>query len=166
MSILAKEVRATQNPALGATILWRFCCGYQTAHKERAFAKLPLVFPVLPMVLHQQTREVIEGTQKASGLRAFVAKFSDSKNARQDMLLSIHERTKVFQNLTWESLQMSFATRLLRLEPSGDLIPLSLTAPKSVPGSSEKLLKSAEKLGIWLSALSIHEVSTLLRIRF
>lgn len=166
MSILAKEVRATQNPALGAAIVWRFCCGYQTAHKERAFAKLPLVFPVLPMVLHQQTREVIEGTLKSSGLRAFAAKFADSKNARQDMLLSIHERTKAFQPLTWESLQISFATRLLRLEPTGDLVPLSLTAPKGLPSGSEKLLKSAEKLGVWVSALSIHEVSSLLRIRF
>lgn len=166
MSILAQEVRATQNPALGATILWRFSCGYQTAHRERAFAKLPLVFPVLPMVLHQQTREVIEGTQRASGLRAFVAKYSDSKNAKQDMLLSIHDRVKSFQPLTWESLQISFATRLLRLEQTGDLVPLSLTAPKSVPVSSEKLLKSAEKLGTWFSSLSIHEVSTLLRIRF
>jgi hypothetical protein len=166
MSILAQEVRATQNPALGATILWRFCCGYQAAHRERGFVKLPLAFPVLPMVLHQQTRELIDGTQKASGLRAFVSKYSDSKNARQDMLLSIHERTKAFQELTWESLQMSFATRLLRLEQTGDLIPLSLTAPKSVPSTSEKLLKSAEKLGAWFSALSIHEVSTLLRIRF
>ena len=166
MSILSQEVRATQNPALGAAILWRFVCGYNLAHKERAFVKLPLVFPVLPMVLHEQTRETIEGTQKASGLRAFVAKYSDSKNARQDMLLSIHERTKVLQPLTWESLQIGFSTRLLRLEKTGDLIPLSLTPPRGMPPSADKLFRSAEKMGIWFSALSIHEVSTLLRIRF
>lgn len=166
MSVLAREVRVTQNPALGATVLWRFACAYHTQNRERSFPKLPLAFPVLPMVLHEPTREVIEGTQRASGLRAFVSKYSDSKNARQDLLLSIHDRAKAFQPLTWESLQISFATRLLRLEQTGDLVPLSLTAPKSVPSSSEKLLKSAEKLGSWFSSLSIHEVSTLLRIRF
>ena len=166
MSILSQEVRATQNPALGSAILWRFVCGYHSAHKQREFVKLPLVFPVLPMVLHEQTREIIEGTQKASGLRAFVAKYSDSKNARQDMLLSIHERTKVLQSLTWESLQIGFATHLLRLEKTGDLIPLSLTAPRGMPPSADKLFRSAEKMGCWFSALSIHEVSTLLRIRF
>jgi hypothetical protein len=108
----------------------------------------------------------IEGTQRASGLRAFAAKFSESKNAQQDVLLSIHDRTKAYEGLTWESLMIAFSTRLLRLERTGELIPLSTTAPKGLPGSSEKLLKTAEKLGYWFSAISIHEVSSLLRIRF
>jgi hypothetical protein len=166
MSILAREVRATQNPALGAVILWRFACGYRETHKENAFAKLPLAFVALPLVLHEPTRQVIESTQKASGLRAFVGKFSETKNARQDLLLSVHDWAEVCRTLTWESLQIGFATHLIKLEPTGDLIPLSTTPAMSVPASTEKLLRSGEKLGAWFAQLSIHEIASLLRVRF
>jgi hypothetical protein len=166
MSVLAKEVRATQNPALGAAILWRFACGYRETHAENAFPKLPFAFVALPLVLHESTREVIETTQKASGLRAFVGKFSETKSARQDVLLSLHDWANTCRNLTWESLQIGFATHLIKLEPTADLIPLTTTPAKSVPVTTEKLLRSGEKLGAWFAQLSIHEISTLLRVRF
>lgn len=166
MSVLAKEVRATQNPALGAAILWRFSCGYREAHAENAFAKLPMAFVALPLVLHEPTREVIESTQKASGLRAFVGKFSETKSARQDILLSLHDWANACKKLTWESLQIGIATHLVKLEPTADLIPLTTTPAKSVPATTEKLLRSGEKLGVWFAQLSPHEISTLLRVRF
>lgn len=105
MSVLAKEVRATQNPALGAAILWRFTCGYRESHAENAFAKLPMAFVALPLVLHEPTREVIESTQKSSGLRAFVGKFSETKSARQDILLSLHDWANACKKLTWERVE-------------------------------------------------------------
>jgi len=47
------------------------------------------------------------------------------------------------RTLTWESLQIAFATHLIKLEPTGALIPLTTTPAKSIPASAEKLLEAA-----------------------
>ena len=59
MSLLSQEVHFTQNPALGAALLWRFSVGFNESHPVRGFAPLPLLFVVLPTILHQETAEQI-----------------------------------------------------------------------------------------------------------
>ncbi len=88
--MLAREAQNIQNPALGAAVLWRFSCGYVEAHPEGGLPRLPLLFVVLPMVLHQATAELLRRTRPSSGLRAFAAKFGDSQVSKQDLLLQIH----------------------------------------------------------------------------
>ena len=66
--MLAREVQNVQNPALGATLVWRFCCGYVEAHRVDASPPLPLLFFVLPIILHQATSEFVKRTYKSSGL--------------------------------------------------------------------------------------------------
>src|SRR5271165_3703158 len=81
---LANEVRWTQNPAFGALLLWRFVCGFEEANPIRAHTPVPLLFLVLPILLHQPTSEFVTSTQRTSGLRQCVAKFGDAKNSKQD----------------------------------------------------------------------------------
>ena len=167
MTILSREVRLTQNPALGAVLQWRFACGYSEAHPNRGFAPLPLIFIVLPAILHQQTSELIVGTRKSSGIRAFVAKFGESATSKQDVLLGLHSRASDWRGLSWDSVRVALATRLIQLNLDGTVIPLSRTAPTlSVPSTVRPLLNDSEKLGFWCGQVSLHEISNLLRLRF
>jgi|ERR1017187_1419227 hypothetical protein len=167
MDSLTREVRNVQNPALGAGLLWRFACGYIESHSTRDPVPLPLAFLVLPIVFHERSEELVAGTQRASGLRAFAAKFGNSDNSMQDVLLAVHGRMLALRNLTRESLQVALATRLLSLETTGTLVALSQTrAIAGIPDDVRHLMRSAEKLGHWCSLLTIHEVATTLKVRF
>jgi hypothetical protein len=167
MSILSREVRLTQNPALGATLQWRFVCGYSQSHPTAGHTPLPLLFLVVPVILHQTTVTLISSTQKASGLRACVAKFSEASSAKQDILLGIHDRVQQWRDTSLEALRMGLATHLLHLNLDGTLIALSETPPTAgIPLTVQKLHRASEKLGFWCGQLSLHEVSNLLRVRF
>jgi len=167
MNSLTREVRNVQNPALGAGLLWRFACGYIESHPTHDPVSLPLAFIVLPIVFHERSEALVNGTQKASGLRAFAAKFGNSDNSMQDVLLAIHDRMLALKTLSHESLRIALATRLLHLETTGYLIALSQTrAVAWVPNDIRRLMRSAEKLGHWCSLLTIHEIATTLKLRF
>ena len=167
MTILAKETRNIQNPALGAGLLWRFICGYTEAHRTRDPAPLPLLFLVLPILFHKATREFVKGTQKASGLRAFAAKFGESKTSKQDLLLAIHERTLNFRPLTLQSIRIALCTRLLTIQIEGVALALSQTrGATGISDSSKQMMRDAEKLGSWCAQLTLHEIATTLKLRF
>lgn len=168
MNILSLEARNIQNPALGAALLWRFTCGFVKDHRHQDPVPFPLIFLVLPILLHEGTESFVKTTQKRSGLRAFAAKFGESKASKQDLLLAIHERMTTLKRLTIDSLRLALATRLLHLDStSGSLIPLSRTqATAGMPDDTRQLMRDAEKIGTWCSELSIHEVATILKLRF
>lgn len=167
MNSLTREVRNVQNPALGAALLWRFACGYAESHPTRDPTPLPLAFIVLPIEFHERSEKLVAGTQKASGLRAFAAKFGNSDNSMQDVLLAIHARMLALKTLTRQSLQFALSTRLLRLETTGKLIALSQThAVAGIPNDVRRLMRSAEKLGNWCGLLTVHEIATILKLRF
>jgi hypothetical protein len=167
MSILATEVRNIQNPALGAGLIWRFVCGYVNEHATKNPVPLPLIFLVLPTILHQQTETFVQGTNKSSGLRAFTAKFGAAKNCKQDLLLAINNRMLTLKNLSLESLRIAIATRLVHLETDATLIPLSKTKPiAGIPADIRNMMNNAEKLGAWCAPLTMHEIATTLRVRF
>jgi hypothetical protein len=164
---LSREVHFTQNPALGAAIQWRFAVGYNGGHSSGGFAPLPLLFVAIPTILHAETAEQIGRTNRPSGLRAFAAKFSDSKTAKQDLLFGLQGRVEQWKPLSLDSLRIALATRLVHLNSDGTVVALSQTPARgSVPASVSNLLKEAEKLGFWCGQLSLHEIGNLLRIRF
>ncbi|MDR4458945.1 MAG: DUF6521 family protein [Nitrospirales bacterium] len=147
-------------------MLWRFACGYVGGHPTHEHVPLPLTFLVLPMLFHQQTEDILQGTQKASGLRAFASKFGKSENSKQDILLSIHDKMLALRHLSMESIRLALAGRLLQLN-TATLIPLSETeASAGIPPDVKRLMKNAEKLGLWCSLLTMHEISTTLKVRF
>lgn len=167
MTTLSEEVRNVQNPALGATLLWSFACGYAENHRVSESPPLQLLFLVLPIVLHAQTDEFVKGTQKSSGLRAFAAKFGEASTAKQDLLLAIHDRSLRLRALTLDSLRLALSSRLLHLEVAGRVIPLSRTrAEAGLSAEAKQLLRDAEKLGVWCASLTVHEIATTLKVRF
>jgi hypothetical protein len=166
MSSLAREVRNIQNPALGAGLLWRFACGYVRGHRTRDPAPLPLLFLVLPILLHEQTASFVQGTKKASGLRMFASKFGTAANAKQDLLIAIHDRMLTLRRLSLESVQIALATRLLHLD-AATVTPLTETrAGAGVPAEIKSMMNNAEKLGTWCATLTMHEIAVILKVRF
>jgi hypothetical protein len=163
--MLAREAQNVQNPALGAAVLWRFCCGFVESHRESDAPRLPLLFLVLPIVLHQATAELLRRTRSTSGLRAYAAKFGDSAISKQDLLLQIHERAIRWRRLSLQSIELASAGRLIQLSDAGEVIPLSRTKARALPDEAKQLLADAEKLGKWCGQLTLHEVTTTLRVK-
>lgn len=165
MTMLAREAQNVQNPALGAAVIWRFCCAYSAAHPTGDPPPLTVLFLVLPIVLHQATVELLRRTFVRSGLRAYAAKFGDSQVAKQDLLLQIHERTLRWRTLSLQSIELAAAGRLIHITESGDAVPLSRTKARGVPDEVKQLMADAEKLGIWCGQLTLHEITTTLKVR-
>ncbi|WP_019080317.1 three component ABC system middle component [Yersinia enterocolitica] len=163
--MLAREVQNVQNPALGAALVWRFCCGYVKTHRVSAPPPLPFLFLVLPIILHQETSEFVKRTNKSSGLRAFAAKFGDSSVSKQDLLFQINERSIRWRQLSLRSIELAVAGNLLKLQDDGDVIPLSKTKARGLSDEVKILMDLAEKLGFWFGELSVHEVVTTLKVK-
>lgn len=161
MSKLLSEVQAMQNPALGAAVTWTFCQAYTKKSGEPC--PLPLAFIVLPIVLHERTRERVSSTQARSGLRKFQEKFTNEG----DLLLALNERALSMRQLSLASVRLALATGLLALDPvTGKLWPSEAALPRPVPDSVADLSAAAGKLGEWCSELTLHEVSAILRLEF
>lgn len=166
MTGLATEVRNVQNPALGAGLVWRFCCGYSNSHPTHNATPLPVLFLALPIILHEQTEELLHSTQNSSGLRAFAAKFGRTENSKQDLLLGIHDRMLALKTLSLDSLRIAISARLVHLR-GAEVLSLSQTRPGTgIPVDVSRLMKSAEKLGGWCGLLTMHEIATVLKVRF
>lgn len=166
MSTLSWEVRNTQNPALGAALLWRFSCAYKKAHPIAEHVPFPLLFIVLPVLLHEPTYEFLKGTLVSSGLHAFVAKFSDSRHSKQDLLMAVHGRAVTLRHLTLESFQVAQRGRLIQVNTAGRVVCLTETATSLSEPSTKLLLSNADKMGAWCAALTMHEVAIALKVRF
>ncbi|MGH1358267.1 MAG: three component ABC system middle component [Burkholderiaceae bacterium] len=163
--MLAREAQNVQNPALGAALVWRFCCGYVEAHRVNAPPPLPLLFLVLPIILHQATSEFVKRTYKSSGLRAFAAKFGDSSVSKQDLLIQIHDRSVRWRKLSLQSIELAVAGSLLKLADNGEAIPLSKTKARGLSDEVKHLMDLAEKLGAWFGELTVHEIVTTLKVK-
>lgn len=162
MTAFLNEVQAMQNPALGATLLWRFVCGFSPNSSTNG-TPLPVAFLVLPLAFHAKSFEEVTGTHAASGLRKFEEKFSD----RGDVLLSIHPRMLAMRDLSLRSLRIAIRAGLVTLVPKEAVLwPRSQTVPPTEARAVSDLLKSAEKLGAWCRDVSLFEVAGLLKVEF
>jgi len=163
---LHREVRAVQNPALGAMLLWRCCVGYSSSHERAQPAPLPLLFLVLPMLLHKETAELVMSTQRGSGLRKFVEKFQLAAQSKTDLLLAIGPRAQAMRTLTSDSLGLAVVSNLITVDQTtGRVIALSETpATAGIPPSIRPLLGAADKLGAWFAQVSDYETALLLQV--
>ncbi len=168
MTILNREVRAIQNPALGSVLIWRAASSYQINHKTGSFMPLPLCFLVLPIVFHEETSALVTGTRMASGLRKLTAKFRSAEESKTDLLLAVGGRAVAMRTLTWESIRIGTTSNVLSLNTkSGSLMSLSDTPlVNGVPQSIRPLLGSAEKLGTWFSGLTLYEIGLQMQVTF
>jgi len=163
---LNREIRAVQNPALAAMLLWRCASGYSSASNRSEPIPLPLLFLVLPILFHQETAELVTSTYKISGLRKFVEKFQLAAESKTDLLLGIGPRAQAMRNLTAEALGIAVLCRVLAFEENAArAFSLSDTPPiAGIPHSVRPLLRGAEKLGTWFAGSSLYEVTLLLQV--
>jgi hypothetical protein len=168
MAILDAEVLNVQNSALGAALVWRFACGYQEGSGSKNPTPFPLLFLVLPVTFHEETAQFIKSTKKSSGLRAFAGKFSESRSAKNDLLLSIQKRAVQMRSLSLDSIRMAISTSILSIErETARAFPLSITTPRAgIPSSVRVMLQNSEKLGFWCGQVSMHEISIVLKVGF
>ncbi|HEU5400135.1 MAG TPA: three component ABC system middle component [Terriglobales bacterium] len=168
MSILNKEVRAIQNPALGSVLIWRGASSYQTNHPTGNFMPLPLSFLILPILFHEETSALVAGTRTGSGLRKLTEKFQSAEESKTDLLLAVGGRAAAMRELTWESILLAVRSNLLFLDTEkATLMSLSETPLVSgVPHSIRPMLTNAEKLGAWFSGLTLYEIALQMQVTF
>lgn len=167
MSRLSQDVVQVQNPALGAFLQWRYAVGYTTARGDGSGSPLVLAFLVLPMLFLEDSRNLLESTNRPSGLRAFATKFGESKISKTDILLGLHDRVRDMRALSLESLRMALAYRLVSVDADGAFSPLSRTSPRAlIPTNVRLLMRNAEKLGGWSAELTLFEISSILKVQF
>jgi len=165
MTPLSKESRLVQNPALGATLLWRFVSAFQSSHQQGDYPPLQLLYLVLPMTLHAETCDMIRATQKGSGLSTFADRFTRSDANKTDILLAIDNRVIAWRELTRASLAIALRCRLLTIAPdTGKVVAIVHTQSSAIPPSVNHLLSAAEKLGAWFSGLTLFEIATSLKV--
>lgn len=157
-----KEIYYVQNPSLGAVILWRFTCGYYNNGKE--YAPFPLLFIVLPFIFRYDLCEIVTGTQKRSGLSKVSEKLFSSKT--NDRLYYIHYAAEEEKELTLKAIQIAHAARLFVVDKETALVMPLAKSKMTGTETIKKMLDAAEKLGSWCADLTMHEISSILKVRF
>jgi Family of unknown function (DUF6521) len=167
-SNLGEPIRHIQNPALGSVLQWRFTVGYSEGSDRAAGCPLVLLFVPLPLLFHQSTYHQLKATHAASGMRAFVAKFSRSDTQEADILYALHDRTAAMRGVSLDSLQVALSFRLIGIDLATALVYPITSAPavRGVPQAIQTMMKNAEKLGRWCAGLSLHEIAAILKVRF
>ena len=156
------ELEITQNPALGAFLLWRFGLSYQDT-KAEAPCLLEYFF-VLPLVLHSPTLDIISSTYASSGLSLFASKLGEDR----ENLLSVHERVLALRDLTLRAISAGLQAGLFKLNyESAALHAITLEKkPPKLPVRLTSFPKGAEKIGIWLAKTPLDRSSSLLEVQF
>lgn len=168
MSVLGREIRAVQNPAIGATLIAAAARGFGEASDVHAGMPLPLAFLVLPITLHSATYRLVGSTLKKSGLRYFSDKFGQAKNSQSDLVLAIQGRALSLRPTTFESLDLMLHSGIAMLDyKKGELFATeSLTGVLGMIHAEIELHKNSEKLGYWFGLLTPFELSTILKVAF
>lgn len=156
------ELEVIYNPSLGAYLIWSAVKAYSTESGGKGMP-LPLVFIVLPLVLHWQSREIGAATLASSGLTLFAAKLG----AHQEDLLAVHQRALAFRELSLSSVAVASASRMLYVNPADAAVSaIDISKVPNVPEDVRQLRNVAAKFGVWFARLPIQQVATVLRVEF
>ncbi|WP_087723524.1 three component ABC system middle component [Pandoraea sp. PE-S2T-3] len=149
--MLMNDVEQIQNPGLGATLIWRFVCGY-IADGRHSRAPLTYAFLVVPLLFNRAALDAVASSYK--GLRKV-----EEKVAGQDALAaSLQDSVLAMRALSQESVGIAIRAGLVSLDVKSALMqPLSTSAPTLKEAGAERMLGAAEKLGAWASQVSLRE---------
>jgi hypothetical protein len=123
-----------------------------------------MAYLVLPMIWQSDIAEVIGSTMTGTGLRKFVAKFSDTE-ATRDFLLGIHSRAMRWRPKTNSALRMGFSSGLLGIDGARLVSRRDANEPMS-NRTVMAMSDAADKLGVWFAQLSLHEIGLCLHVQF
>ncbi|PCF96332.1 three component ABC system middle component [Vreelandella nigrificans] len=158
------EAAIVQNEAIGSFALWKFGLAFQA--RDGCAVTLPLLYLILPLIMHEKTLNLILGTRKASGLHLFVGKL----NEKREDLLSVHSRAMTLRQLTLSSLILGEQSGLLRIEPStAEVWANSVDEEIRIPVLPERIRRitpACERLGHWFAGLSDQQIAHTLKVEF
>lgn len=142
-SMRAHEVAYLLNPAFCGRILYSTIKTYnQTAKRSFPF---PLIYLVLPLVLHRETRTKISSRTQ---LLLWVQKYPQ-------LLIDFPQRARELVPITNEAIEFLFQTRKIMLTPNGDLeiSPTSKNLSKTKYTDSEisDCLNKSEHIAKWFA---------------
>lgn len=162
-----RDIYLVQNPSISGAAIWRFIASYYSEGNNGV--PFPLIFLVLPIVFRTDICEIINSTHKTSSLQKVSEKlFNDgSSNYRNDLLFYVNNAAAQYKNLTLTAIGVAINAKLISLEPvTALMIPLTQIKKGNLPKTAQSLLSAADKLGFWCSKLSLHEISSILKVRF
>ena len=140
----AREVAFLLNPAFCGRVLYSTIKTY-TEKTSRAFP-FPLIYLVLPLVLHKETRIEINSMKQ---LQLWVQKYSH-------LLVDFPKRARGLISITNESVEFLLQTGKILLTANGelDISPTSktLSKTKNVDDEISECLKKGEHIARWFAA--------------
>ena len=149
-------VEKMQNPALGSVLLWQFGAAFQSENTYRC--NVLLLFSVLPLVLHSNTRNLMKATYISSGLFMLSSKL---RKSRGEWSL-IQKRAICMRGLTLDSIFIAENAGLASIDYKSAEIDFC-TKPKMPPsaaysGNIKELIKCSRKLGTWYARIKPQQV--------
>jgi hypothetical protein len=142
----AREEAANLNPAFCGELLTRSTSEYKRMREQPL--PFPLCFVILPICLHQRTRELLSGNSSASFL-AWVAE-------RRPMLAEFPEKVRELLPITREALLFATQCKMLRFEQGGivpgkkRIPPVSRIEPST--DDANEVRRAAALVGRWFAA--------------
>jgi len=173
-----QDIKAIQNPALGAVLVWQFCLGF--VEKSQQLPNFLHPFVVLPIVWNPVSFEALISTRKDSGLIALASKLitptaviQESSSLAQlpksgiENLYAIHGRAVRFRALTLKSLLLAIEMGLLTLDSkNGNLVPKEISIPQKMLVPIKKLVQNSFKLGMMCAAKSPSQIGKILQVQY
>lgn len=137
------EVAYLLNPAFCGRLLYAAIKEYE--HKAKQAFPFPLVYLILPLVLHKQTRNLINSrTQLLQWIQT-----------NQYLLIGFARRTKDLVVITNEALELLLQSRLIQITQNGEL---SVASPKKnlnkkrfVNSEVSECLTKSEHIARWFA---------------
>lgn len=157
--VYLSEIDKVQNPAFGATLLWKYGRSFQSTVAAQP-SHLLLAFLILPLCLHRPTLDLIKSTRQQSGLGKFCEKLSEHR----EELIAVHERCLELRENTLSSIGFGERHGIIAVRyGSAEFQAIDTKEPK-LPERIRDHAKGAEKLGVWFSSLQPTEIFHALRV--
>lgn len=159
-NIEINEFLILQNPVIGSHILHEFSKRFCSENKEGI--KLPFLFIVLPIVFSKEYSNDIS-TKKFK-----IGSMLKSLNNESLYWDTLQQRMSDFSEVTFQSLNIAFATSLLLYDSqNARIIPnISKSFKPTDKRDYDKMIKTAQRLGYWFGLLKEEEICSYLNISF
>ncbi len=163
---LSDEIKNIQNPALGGYLLSVFVNEYYT--KIVKFPPLQLLFVAYPLMYISELFEIINSTNRPTGLRGCMDKLKEKKNSKNDVILYIQTAIENDKMHIMDCIRIAMEAELINVDEKGEVIPIqrNIKKIKILNKDIENLKKVSCKLGMWFSELNLTEISQILKVRF
>lgn len=166
MGVIVEEYAEWNTPVVGAYLLWRFAQGYVSSGERHENPPLPLFCIVTVLLRGRAYSEAIEHVRSLHGYAARLVKYS-----KADKLKGLHDRIIPMMPYTLQAIDIAVSRRLLEWDvENAALAPKKIKefkrGTKSLSKSVQKLGDKADKLGNWMSGLTLSDIALDLGVRF